>query len=162
VLDWDLATFSLRNELISLMVSIFVGILIGLGASWSKGAGDWPTDEMASRGDAMGLVTGIAIAIPSGCGVALSILGNNTSSLVGVAISASLLPPVRTLMFSLPSLFLFEQYLILLSLFMSCRVTSVHSSTVLTPLLPREGCKRRHLLDACFSDKGGSYRRQCK
>ena len=29
----------------------------------------------------------------SGMGVALSILGNNTSSLVGVAISASLLPP---------------------------------------------------------------------
>ena len=29
----------------------------------------------------------------SGMGVALSILGNNTASLVGVAISASLLPP---------------------------------------------------------------------
>lgn len=41
----------------------------------------------------MGLVTGICIAIPSGMGVALSILGNNTASLVGVAISASLLPP---------------------------------------------------------------------
>lgn len=36
---------------------------------------------------------GLAIAIPSGMGVALSILGNNTASLVGVAISASLLPP---------------------------------------------------------------------
>ena len=35
----------------------------------------------------------MAIAIPSGTGVALSTLGNNTSSLVGVAISASLLPP---------------------------------------------------------------------
>ena len=32
-------------------------------------------------------------AIPSGMGVCLSILGGNTSSLVGVAISASLLPP---------------------------------------------------------------------
>jgi len=40
-----------------------------------------------------GLLTGIAIAIPSGMGVCLSILGGNTSSLVGVAISASLLPP---------------------------------------------------------------------
>ena len=40
-----------------------------------------------------GLLVSLAIAIPSGMGVALSILGNNTSSLVGVAISASLLPP---------------------------------------------------------------------
>ena len=33
------------------------------------------------------------IALPSGAGVALSLLGGNTGSLVGVAISASLLPP---------------------------------------------------------------------
>jgi len=48
---------------------------------------------MASRGVASALWTGVAIAIPSGFGAALSITGNNTSSLVGVAISASLLPP---------------------------------------------------------------------
>lgn len=33
------------------------------------------------------------IAIPSGAGVALAVLGDYTASLVGVAISASLLPP---------------------------------------------------------------------
>lgn len=33
------------------------------------------------------------MAIPSGAGVALAVLGEYTSSLVGVAISASLLPP---------------------------------------------------------------------
>lgn len=93
VLDWRLAKFSFRNELISLAVCIVVGLLIGLGASWSTDAGSWPTQEMAARGDAMGLIVGIAIAVPSGMGVALSILGNNTASLVGVAISASLLPP---------------------------------------------------------------------
>lgn len=53
----------------------------------------WPTEQMSIRGDPTGLLTGIAIAIPSGMGVCLSILGGNTSSLVGVAISASLLPP---------------------------------------------------------------------
>jgi len=31
--------------------------------------------------------------VPSGAGVALSVLGGNAGSLVGVAISASLLPP---------------------------------------------------------------------
>ena len=40
-----------------------------------------------------GLWVGISIALPSGAGVALSVLGGNAGSLVGVAISASLLPP---------------------------------------------------------------------
>jgi uncharacterized membrane protein len=39
------------------------------------------------------LWVGVCIALPSGAGVALSVLGGNTGSLVGVAISASLLPP---------------------------------------------------------------------
>ena len=43
-------------------------------------------------GQIRGLLVGLTIAIPSGIGV-VSTLGNNTSSLVGVAISASLLPP---------------------------------------------------------------------
>ena len=40
-----------------------------------------------------GLLAGIYIAIPSGVAVALSTLGKNSSGLVGVAISLSLLPP---------------------------------------------------------------------
>lgn len=48
---------------------------------------------LAPSGEAINLAVGLAIAIPSGIGVALSVLGNNTGSLVGVAISASLLPP---------------------------------------------------------------------
>lgn len=53
----------------------------------------WPTDEMVNRGDPVNLILGFLIALPSGVGVALAISGRNTSSLVGVAISASLLPP---------------------------------------------------------------------
>ena len=45
------------------------------------------------RGMLRSLWVGVLIAIPSGAGVALSLLGGNTGSLVGVAISASLLPP---------------------------------------------------------------------
>lgn len=48
---------------------------------------------MYGRGDPDNLIVGVAIAVPSGIGVALSILSNNANSLVGVAISASLLPP---------------------------------------------------------------------
>jgi len=39
------------------------------------------------------LWVGVLIALPSGAGVAISVLGGNAGSLVGVAISASLLPP---------------------------------------------------------------------
>lgn len=63
------------------------------GSFTSLAENEWPTNEMQIRGEATGLITGIAIAIPSGMGVCLSVLGGNTSSLVGVAISASLLPP---------------------------------------------------------------------
>lgn len=83
------------NEIASLLICVVVGfivawIMIGCDAhtEWN-----WPTSEMAGRGTVVGIYTGIAIATPSGVGVALSILSDNTSSLVGVAISASLLPP---------------------------------------------------------------------
>ena len=49
-----------------------------------------------SRGTPTNLYAGIAIAFFSGLGVALSVIDDQTSSLVGVAISASLLPPAGT------------------------------------------------------------------
>lgn len=39
------------------------------------------------------LTYGVVVAIPSGMGIALSLLNRNVSGLVGVAISASLTPP---------------------------------------------------------------------
>ena len=90
VQDWPLTTLGVKNELISLGLCVLVGFVVGLGVTPFY---DLPTDEMASRGTPEGLLIGIFIALPSGVGVALSVLGNNTTSLVGVAISASLLPP---------------------------------------------------------------------
>ena len=46
-----------------------------------------------NRGIPRSLWVGLLIALPSGAGAALSVLGGNQGSLVGVAISASLLPP---------------------------------------------------------------------
>jgi hypothetical protein len=92
--DWPLVKSSLRHELLALLGCVLVGALIACGASFTSLAEDtWPTNEMQIRGEPSGLLAGIAIAIPSGMGVCLSILGGNVSSLVGVAISASLLPP---------------------------------------------------------------------
>ena len=91
----ELVHMGLVNEVVSLVICILVGFV----TAWIFIACDahnewiWPTNEMGGRGTSVGILTGIAIATPSGVGVALSILSNNTSSLVGVAISASLLPP---------------------------------------------------------------------
>lgn len=53
----------------------------------------WPNTEIVSRGQWPILPPGAIIALVSGFGVALSTLDENASSLVGVAISAALLPP---------------------------------------------------------------------
>ncbi|CAN0414429.1 unnamed protein product, partial [Hapterophycus canaliculatus] len=77
----------------SLLICVGVGFLVGMvGVNFIEES-TWPTHEMETRGNAWGLLTGICIAIPSGMAVALSILSKNVNSLVGVAISASLLPP---------------------------------------------------------------------
>ncbi|CAF1100407.1 unnamed protein product [Rotaria sordida] len=87
----------IRNELIGLALCILWGFIIGLCTThaetrWGSSM-SFPTSEMKARGDLKRLWVGVLIALPSGAGVALSVLGGNTGSLVGVAISASLLPP---------------------------------------------------------------------
>ena len=94
--DKELRNKGIKHEVISLLLCIFIGFVFGLIFSfWIEhyGVTKWPTDEMVSRGQLRALWVGALIAIPSGAGVALSVLGDNTGSMVGVAISASLLPP---------------------------------------------------------------------
>jgi uncharacterized membrane protein len=54
---------------------------------------DWPTSEMSTRGQLDTFLVALPVAFFSGLGVAVSLLDEQTNSLVGVAISASLLPP---------------------------------------------------------------------
>ena len=92
--DWDLVKKSIRVELVSLLVCVLVGVIIGILLGPVQNVSrDWPTQEMSSRGDLGNFYMGLPIAFFSGLGVAVSLLDDQTSSLVGVAISASLLPP---------------------------------------------------------------------
>jgi len=94
--DWSLAWKGIRHEVYSLFLCIFIGFVLGLAVTpfaAQYGCSQWPTQEMVGRGEWRSLWVGVLIAVPSGAGVALSVLGGNAGSLVGVAISASLLPP---------------------------------------------------------------------
>ncbi|XP_057290373.1 uncharacterized protein LOC130613074 isoform X2 [Hydractinia symbiolongicarpus] len=81
------------NELLGLSICLVAGFIFGIICGSGVPGWNKVTQEMASRGALRSLYVGVIVAIPSGAGVALSILGGNAGSLVGVAISASLLPP---------------------------------------------------------------------
>uniref|UniRef100_A0A182LUI5 Uncharacterized protein n=1 Tax=Anopheles culicifacies TaxID=139723 RepID=A0A182LUI5_9DIPT len=71
----------------------FVSMLAVASIDERYSVGEGITHEMLARCETHSLLVGIAIALPSGAAVAIAILGENIGSLVGVAISASLLPP---------------------------------------------------------------------
>lgn len=85
------------NELIGILLTTTVGFIFGLIVFNvdDRYASDELvlTEEILSRCTLHTVIVGILVAIPSGAAVAISILGENIGSLVGVAISASLLPP---------------------------------------------------------------------
>uniref|UniRef100_A0A1I8MZI5 DUF389 domain-containing protein n=1 Tax=Musca domestica TaxID=7370 RepID=A0A1I8MZI5_MUSDO len=91
----------IRVGFISLALGMFISCLFGfifgliLGTTempW--GSGDWPTEEMRGRGNVRSLWMGVLWALTSGTGVAVALLQGSAGPLIGVAISASLLPPV--------------------------------------------------------------------
>lgn len=94
--DRELRCLGLKNELLGIAVSVgigffFGGIVCGFGHFFAISTG--LTEEIVSRCDTHSLAIGICTALASGAAGAIAVLGGNTGSLVGVAISASLLPP---------------------------------------------------------------------
>ncbi|KAI0978047.1 hypothetical protein GJ496_007728 [Pomphorhynchus laevis] len=97
IVDYKLLKLGIKTETIGLFLSVIVGFICGtldmVVRVLSNNFHNFPTHEMCDRGQLSSLITGIFVALPSGAGVAMSVLGGNIGSLVGVAISASLLPP---------------------------------------------------------------------
>ncbi|KDR09915.1 hypothetical protein L798_00352, partial [Zootermopsis nevadensis] len=96
IADRKLQKIGFRSEIIGLLMSLVFGFIFGLVLGTTDdpwGTGDWPTEEMKARGMARSLWIGVLWALPSGTGVALALLQGSAGPLIGVAISASLLPP---------------------------------------------------------------------
>eukprot|EP00536_Pseudo-nitzschia_multiseries_P012047 jgi/Psemu1/244221/estExt_Genewise1.C_4400035 len=91
--DWKMARMAFLTEVVSLAVCIIIGLIIAGSMRPFEVADEWPADEMKSRASLATFLCGIPIAFFSGLGVAVGLLDSQTNSLVGVAISASLLPP---------------------------------------------------------------------
>jgi uncharacterized hydrophobic protein (TIGR00271 family) len=93
ICDYKMFRIALTTEIISIIVCIIVG-LVTAGCMIPFAVSEtWPTQEMYNRGTMSNFWMGFPIAFFSGLGVAVGLLDEQTSSLVGVAISASLLPP---------------------------------------------------------------------
>nr|XP_022908819.1 uncharacterized protein LOC111420133 isoform X1 [Onthophagus taurus] len=94
--DKTLRKIGIQSELLGLLIALLVGYCYGAVICLSTdkyGDNDWPTNEMISRGELRTFGVGCLIAILSGAALALGLLSDNIASLVGVAISTSLMPP---------------------------------------------------------------------
>jgi uncharacterized hydrophobic protein (TIGR00271 family) len=91
--DWQMVRHSFRSECLSLVFCVVVGGIVGAITGPTSLSDSWPTQEMYVRGTLTNFLVALPVAFFSGLGVAVSLLDDQTASLVGVAISASLLPP---------------------------------------------------------------------
>ena len=91
--DWAMVGKGLLNEGIALSICVVIGFIVAFIFLPFGEFLEWPTNEMSSRGVPETLLYGLLVASPSGIGVALSLTSSTVTCLIGVAISASLLPP---------------------------------------------------------------------
>ncbi|XP_065357003.1 uncharacterized protein LOC135951308 [Calliphora vicina] len=95
--DRELVRVGFITLAVGMFISCLFGFIFGLILGTTEmpwGSGDWPTEEMRGRGNARSLWMGVLWALTSGTGVAVALLQGSVGPLIGVAISASLLPPV--------------------------------------------------------------------
>lgn len=92
--DYKLFKNSVKTLVISLLIVYTSGMLIGLSFHSFDDYYDWPTHEMSKRGESVGLITGLCIAIVSGIAAGISVTNGGINTLVGVAIAASIHPPL--------------------------------------------------------------------
>ncbi|ALC50030.1 CG12446, partial [Drosophila busckii] len=97
--DTQLRWLGIRNELIGIGIALGTGFVCGGAICCWRGLARYfvlsagLTEEMFTRCETHSLAIGLGTALASGAAAAIGVLGGNTGSLVGVAISASLLPP---------------------------------------------------------------------
>eukprot|EP01127_Copromyxa_protea_P013891 TRINITY_DN3784_c0_g1_i3.p1 TRINITY_DN3784_c0_g1~~TRINITY_DN3784_c0_g1_i3.p1 ORF type:complete len:320 (-),score=31.13 TRINITY_DN3784_c0_g1_i3:12-971(-) len=83
------------NEFIGILLAFAVGAISGLLIAFLfNDLVVWGQEEMKARGSLDGTYSGIVVAAASGLGVGFSVSTGGISAMIGIAISASLLPPI--------------------------------------------------------------------
>jgi len=105
---------SFRNEVVGIIVCFCTGALMGfvtaplLDEPESDQLAFGANTQISSRGEWIALAWGAGIAAPSGVGVALGVSSDQVAALIGVAISAALLPPITNAGVCLSSALVYE------------------------------------------------------
>ena len=81
--------------------------------------------QISSRGERTALASGADIAAPSGLGVALGVSSDQVAALIGVAISAALLPPITNTCVCLASALV---YISIMLFFINRLILNLHHS----------------------------------
>jgi ABC-type amino acid transport system permease subunit len=81
--DWRLFWTAFKTELLILLVCVIMGLLLGLVTGATNLGETWPTSEMVVRATWTNFFVALPVAFISGLGVAVSLLDDPTSSLVG-------------------------------------------------------------------------------
>lgn len=90
----SLVALAVRNLTIFVLIATAIGFVLALVFLPFLDTFDWPTNEMTSRGSINTLAVNAGVASASGVVVALTTSTQGVGPLIGVAISASLLPPI--------------------------------------------------------------------
>jgi len=93
IFDRELYIRGIKNELLALIATVLLGCLMGITFAPFASVLIWPTEEMATRGVHIELLFSGIVAIAGGAAAAVSECNANISSIVGIAIAASILPP---------------------------------------------------------------------
>ena len=92
--DRGLAARAARSELAMITMTWVAGAALGMGFAPFAEHNEWPTAEMAGRGNVVNFYASIVVAAASGVVVGVGVTSGGVNALVGTAISASLLPPI--------------------------------------------------------------------
>jgi uncharacterized hydrophobic protein (TIGR00271 family) len=94
---FDISMRGLRNELYGTLLTWIVGFLVGVSTALvylALGLVFEITNEMYLRGNWLNLFSSAFIALSSGIAVSIALTGGGVSTVVGVSIGVSLLPPL--------------------------------------------------------------------
>lgn len=93
--DWSLLRQGIRTLLGGVITALLVGLSTGFFLAFlSDETNPWPTKFMLSRGEFVSVPIGVCFAVLCGIALAVSAAGGVNLNNIGVALSASVLPPM--------------------------------------------------------------------